>query len=303
MLLEKMYFEELCPYVRNAGIEVFNNNKTIVRRIYDHEFILGVKGSTKLIIEDRIHNIEKNKLILIKPNLPHTFNLQSTEAGVFYWIHLDFKHYYDASSIDYKNNEFHESLFKSSLQWNSLIRKDPIFENEFRFPEYIHLNDSTIIKDIFTKVIDSFKKQEMFWQLECRHFMLQFLNVYLKNYFKEQTYYENINKTSISHFMKDYVNKNIRNRLTLKTMSVILGYNAEYLGKIFIKETGEPFSDFVNKTRLNKAFQLIKTSSLTISNISELCGFSDTFYFSKVMKKYTGKSPREVKKRFEEHKL
>jgi YesN/AraC family two-component response regulator len=40
--------------------------------------------------------------------------------------------------------------------------------------------------------------------------------------------------------MQEYVNKNIRNKLTLKSISGILGYNSEYLGKIFIKEHYRP---------------------------------------------------------------
>ncbi|WP_273326754.1 AraC family transcriptional regulator [Vallitalea guaymasensis] len=296
MLLEKMYFEEICPYVRNVGIEVFNKTRTSIRRIYDHEFILGFEGSTNMTIEDRTYTIGKDDLILIKPNIPHEFKITNKDSGVIYWVHFDFKHFFDGNYIDYKNMEFNESLYKNSLEWNSLIRKDPVFENGFRFPEFTQLKNSTIIRDIFVKLNDTFNRQEMFWQLECRHLMLQFFNIYLKEFYKEYSYHKNTSSSNISDYMQEYVNKNIRNKLTLKSMSGILGYNSEYLGKIFIKETGEPFSDYVNKIRLKKAFELMKTSSLTLSNISELCGFSDSFYFSKVMKKYTNKSPREIKK-------
>jgi len=53
-------------------------------------------------------------------------------------------------------------------------------------------------------------------------------------------------------------------------------------------------SDFVKTIRLNHAMELLQSSNYSVTEISELCGFSSVGYFSTVFKKHFGKSPTEV---------
>ncbi|WP_435163314.1 response regulator transcription factor [Paenibacillus glycanilyticus] len=80
--------------------------------------------------------------------------------------------------------------------------------------------------------------------------------------------------------------------------SEILYMNADYLGKLFKKETGDKFSNYVMKTRMDKALELIEASSdVKVFELAEQLGFGDNpHYFSQVFKKYTGKSPSDFKK-------
>ncbi|XEC93542.1 response regulator [Paenibacillus tarimensis] len=77
----------------------------------------------------------------------------------------------------------------------------------------------------------------------------------------------------------------------------ILYMNADYLGKLFKKETGEKFSNFVMKTRMDKAIELIgEMDDVKVFELAELLGFGENpQYFSQVFKKYTGCTPSEYK--------
>lgn len=292
-----MYFEDICPYVRKAGIENFKDLRSRIsrtRRIYDHEFIFGTKGITTIVIKDREYNIGENDMILIKPNVPHYFKTNGTVDTSISWVHFDFKQYFDSDNIDY-TKEYDDSLYGKPLKVNSLIRKDPIFENNFVFPEFLKLDEIPDVKNIFDKLVKCFLEPKMFWQMESRYLLIQLLHIALKQCFKNLPYYINPHNLKISAFMQDYVYKNIRGKLTLKNLSDILGYNDEYLGKVFIKETGESFTDYVNKARLKQSIQLLKNHSLSLADIAELCGFCDSFYYSKVMKKYMDISPSKLR--------
>ena len=52
--------------------------------------------------------------------------------------------------------------------------------------------------------------------------------------------------------------------------------------------------DFVKDIRLSHALELLQTHQYTVTEVSELCGFSGISYFGKAFKKYFGKSPSEV---------
>jgi ligand-binding sensor domain-containing protein/DNA-binding response OmpR family regulator/nitrogen-specific signal transduction histidine kinase len=65
---------------------------------------------------------------------------------------------------------------------------------------------------------------------------------------------------------------------------------------IFYKKTKEITDktphEFIINIQMKKAVSLLKNTNYTIAEISVICGFSDTSYFSKIFKKYFGMSPK-----------
>ena len=69
-----------------------------------------------------------------------------------------------------------------------------------------------------------------------------------------------------------------------------MGYST--FRKAFKKITGESPNQYHLNLRLNKAKELLTTTTLTINEVAEQTGFDTVFYFSKVFKKKNGKSPK-----------
>lgn len=59
--------------------------------------------------------------------------------------------------------------------------------------------------------------------------------------------------------------------------------------------TGMTPTDFMVAVRMKKAMYLLRESSLPISSISEMTGFSSPSYFSKVFKSFHGILPKEAR--------
>lgn len=101
----------------------------------------------------------------------------------------------------------------------------------------------------------------------------------------------------IIHKMIEVIEEQIANpELSLNWVaSEILYMNADYLGKLFKKETGEKFSNYVVRLRMEKAIEEIeKTGDVKVFELAEKLGFGDNpQYFSQVFKKYTGFTPSE----------
>ncbi len=83
--------------------------------------------------------------------------------------------------------------------------------------------------------------------------------------------------------------------LTLKTQAKLLNVNPSYLSTLFKKETGVTLTDYVNRRRVDRAKQLLKSSNAQIQNISQSCGIYDVNYFTKIFKKYEGVTPKEFR--------
>ncbi|MEK3889539.1 response regulator transcription factor [Bacillus sp. FSL K6-3431] len=73
--------------------------------------------------------------------------------------------------------------------------------------------------------------------------------------------------------------------------------SADYLGKLFKKEVGERFSNYVSKVRMDRAMEMIRNDSdVKVFELAEKLGYSDSQYFSQVFKRQTGCTPSEYKK-------
>lgn len=101
--------------------------------------------------------------------------------------------------------------------------------------------------------------------------------------------------------MLDLIEKEASNpKLSLKWAARNMLYmNPDYLGKLFKQETGEKFSSYVAKVRIEKAIAKMKKSKNTaIGTLAEELGFGhNPKYFSLVFKKYTGLTPSEFRKK------
>lgn len=126
---------------------------------------------------------------------------------------------------------------------------------------------------------------------------------------KEQFFKENhvnlgkVNQTTHNKIIKNiikYVQDNLSNEeLSLKWIAGQVCYmNDSYLSKLFIKETGEKFSHYLMRLRMEKAKELIeKCDDERIYELALKVGLGNNpQYFSQLFKKYTGFAPSDYKK-------
>jgi AraC-like DNA-binding protein len=88
-----------------------------------------------------------------------------------------------------------------------------------------------------------------------------------------------------------YLQENYGRKISLKEVAEISGLSAPYFSTIFKEEMGENFSSYLNQLRVEKASQLLRETSRSLSEIAGACGFEDQSWFSKIFKTYTGLSP------------
>lgn len=104
------------------------------------------------------------------------------------------------------------------------------------------------------------------------------------------------NNSYIIKLVKDYVDKNYKNEISVSSISKDLNINYNYLSYCFKNETNENLSSYISKIRVEKAKVHLEDLKTPISDISEMVGFSEHNYFSKIFKKYTSFTPTEYRR-------
>lgn len=94
--------------------------------------------------------------------------------------------------------------------------------------------------------------------------------------------------------VKSYVREHLDDSsLSLKKIASQYAHaNADYLSRLFIQQTGEKFSHYLSRKRVEKAKHLLEEDSSKVYLVAEQVGLGhNPRYFSQVFKKYTGLTP------------
>jgi len=95
--------------------------------------------------------------------------------------------------------------------------------------------------------------------------------------------------------IKKYLLDNIHQKIQLKDIRDTFFFSPVYCDSIFKKETGYSIIDYLINERIEEAKRLIFEGAYSLSHISEIVGFKDYNYFSRVFKNRTGYSPKIFK--------
>lgn len=89
----------------------------------------------------------------------------------------------------------------------------------------------------------------------------------------------------------DYIQKNYTQRITLRDLAAVLGYDYNYMSRCFKNFFGMAFTDFINTYRLESATRLLRETKKNITEIAFESGFQSVRSFQSFFKKATETSP------------
>jgi two-component system response regulator YesN len=94
-------------------------------------------------------------------------------------------------------------------------------------------------------------------------------------------------------FVTEYLDAHLSTPVTLTSLCEHFGISQVYMSRIFRKYSGMSFVNYLTRIRIKQAQQLLAKGGMLIRDVADLTGFCDPYYFSKVFRSVTGKSPSE----------
>jgi AraC-like DNA-binding protein len=120
------------------------------------------------------------------------------------------------------------------------------------------------------------------------------LLILIERYSKSQTN-EFTARKDVIKIALDYINEHISESITLNDLSVITHMSKFHFCRIFKQTMGMPTMQYILSTRITLAKRMLRETDMSITEVSENCGFSSIANFSREFKKHTGETPRHYR--------
>ena len=152
----------------------------------------------------------------------------------------------------------------------------------------LNLKQSEKIKSLFKKIFSAWVAKNDGYYFECVSIIYKiFSELQKKNYIPESQF-DSI-KPAIDYIERHFLDK----KITTEGLASCCAISYPYIKKLFVKKFGVPPIKYSIQLKINYACDLLKSELYTISQIAEICGYNDIYFFSRQFKEYMGLSPTD----------
>ncbi len=247
----------------------------------EYELTLITKGNGKRLVGDSYEKFEDGDIVLIGPNMPHT------------WVSASGKKKNKSSAIVI---QFHEKFIHPILEYNESRAIKKLLQGSC-YGYYFPINGVKKVAE-YIKILPTKKGIERITMLLLILDKLSQLKPQrlASEYFTAVKGEENekrINK--ICQYIQKYASE--KDKISLRKIASLIHLSDAAFCKFFKRATGQTFSGYVNDVRIGNACFLLQESDKTIAEIAYECGFESLTYFNRIFLKKKLHTPRNFRKR------
>lgn len=95
---------------------------------------------------------------------------------------------------------------------------------------------------------------------------------------------------------QSYIVENLHEEIRLKDVAAYCGMSANHFSRVFTQTSATNFNEFVRRTRVRRAVEMLADPRATMKAICYEVGFNDESYFSRIFRRYIGMTPSMYQK-------
>lgn len=138
------------------------------------------------------------------------------------------------------------------------------------------------------------------WSCCARSYFLELLFTLTRVYESPKIIANSVikNSSTLADEVILFLNSNYGSKITIAELCGVFNTNKTTLQEQFHNSTGQSVMAYLISLRVNLAALILKDTALSVSEIAERMGFSDSNHFNKIFSKSTGYSPNQYRKQF-----
>lgn len=249
------------------------------------EMVCSVKGQVSCMADGKEIILQDGEIFFHKPNQSHSLSTDGgKQTGIFV---LSFECLSEAMRF------FSDKKVKLSKRQMNFIRE--IIEIAKRTYDITFYNLDTDIMHLLAQPTLGGE------QLIQNHVETLLIDIMRSLTEKEDGNEVFLKETEINNKLAEEIIKilkeNLYNRLSIDDICKLINYSKSYLFRQFKSATEKSVMEYYTDLKIKKAKELLKSSDLSIREISEQLCFDTPNYFTKTFKKLNGITPSQYKKR------
>lgn len=233
---------------------------------YHVEVVYMWEGSSVAVVDGHEYPLNKDSLLVVFPNKPHTYISTSREI-------------YTISIIS-------PNIMPEIVQlFDSYEPHSPVLENVSEYPELFQT-----IK--LLSALPTANKESKRINVIKRGYMAALLGQIFLCLPVTKT---NVEISGSMRTVMDYCARNYNKELSLSKLSEELHLSKYYISHLFGKEFKVSFNDYINSLRVSAACRLLCDTTKSVTEISEEVGFATARTFNRAFSKRYKLSPSEYR--------
>ncbi len=244
------------------------------------ELLYVNEGSYFVTLDDESYTVEKGDLILFRSAAVHHVMSGEASRNSYYVIKIPPSFFIGFSGRDTAvrysmrfalNGKNQKCLWRrSELQGGELQRILDALINEYEAQRYA---------------------SEVAMKLKIMELLLEILRDG-----REESTQINDRSAEVTYNVMSYVQKNYAEDIDEKSLARSFGMSYSYFSRSFKRVTGMTFREYLNRTRISKAEQLLLKTDISISEVAIACGYNSISYFISIYRTLTGRTPYQAKR-------
>jgi AraC-like DNA-binding protein len=259
---------------QNAGLFISRGEAMHPTRvIQSHELIFVKHGELDMWEGNRVFHLEAGQTLHLWPGQQHGSTKPMPLGLKFYWIHFE---------LEDRNGREER-------------RSGDEFAPAAKIAQVGQINQPERLERLFLMFLED-QESGLLHPSSANLLMTLMLMEVAQSYEQKILIQEDLN--AVATWAHNYIRLNYDRPITTSKIAEALGYNADYLGRIYRHIYGVTLTEAINRRRIKFAGEYLLDSNLTIEQIALKCGFSDPDYFRRVFRRYMQISPGKYREEY-----
>lgn len=289
--MKKVFFTTDKNMNTKFPVKIFENKGKFDQIDHSHEYLqiwYVRRGTCKNYLNGYGYRYTQGGICIIPPFVEHRMKSDDENSIL---ICCEFSERFINEALQYENRD---GLF-------DIAYLEPFFLSENMVEHLFKISDDKLpfVDKIFGDLLREYNTYRKHSYLFIKADLLKLLATIASEYDARanhetdelfEKYREAIDKTIL------YINQHYNEKIYLEEVCRIAMMSTSTFSYIFKQVTGKTFSEYVMNLRLNHAAELLRDTNTSLVEICEVCGFSDSNYFSRVFKKSYGVPPSQFRR-------
>ena len=279
--MQKVNLSDLDPFVRYSKTLLlpYDFMQTGVHAC-DSRLIYFFSGSARVKLDDRVYNAARGSLFLWTSACRYSIVNTAQEDTKMMTVNFDFiaapgrpiAALPTISDRQYRKEQALEQLF---------------FEDVPQFNTPLHLDGMHVLESIFSAMSEEFISPKPWYEMILSVLLKQALILTAR----KSTAAGSDRQNDLVDRVLVYIQESLSGDLSNNALGRRFSYHPNYINRIVQRRTGQTLHQYVLTCRVSKALEMLQTTNLSVTEVSERVGFQSIKHFSQTFKSIYGYSP------------